>query len=108
MTNGEPLIVRAAMKPIPTQSVPLRTVTVDRFVASTAHRERSDVCAVPAASVVGEAVVALVLADALLETFGGDSISDICRSLEAWHEARRLRFAPRAGITQPAGDAPGQ
>ena len=50
MTNGEPVVVRAAMKPIPTQSRPLRTVTVDRFEATTAHRERSDVCAVPAAS----------------------------------------------------------
>lgn len=77
MTNGEPLIVRAAMKPIPTQSVPLRTVTVDRFVASTAHRERSDVCAVPAASVVAETMVAIVLADAFLEKFGGDAMRDI-------------------------------
>jgi chorismate synthase len=77
MTNGEPVIVRAAMKPIPTQSVPLRTVTVDRFVASTAHRERSDVCAVPAASVVAETMVAIVLADAFLEKFGGDAMRDI-------------------------------
>jgi len=77
MTNGEPVVVRAAMKPIPTQSVPLRTVTVDRFVASTAHRERSDVCAVPAASVVAETMVAIVLADAFLEKFGGDTMRDI-------------------------------
>ena len=77
MTNGEPLVVRAAMKPIPTQSVPLRTVTVDRFEASTAHRERSDVCAVPAASVVAETMVAIVLADAFLEKFGGDAMEDI-------------------------------
>lgn len=77
VTNGEPVIVRAAMKPIPTQSVPLRTVTVDRFEASTAHRERSDVCAVPAASVVAETMVAIVLADAFLEKFGGDAMRDI-------------------------------
>jgi chorismate synthase len=77
MTNGGPVVVRAAMKPIPTQSVPLRTVTIDRYVASTAHRERSDVCAVPAASVVAEAMVALVLADAFLEKFGGDAMRDI-------------------------------
>ena len=77
MTNGEPVVVRAAMKPIPTQSVPLRTVTVDRFEASTAHRERSDVCAVPAASVVAETMVAIVLADAFLEKFGGDAMRDI-------------------------------
>ena len=77
MTNGEPVVVRAAMKPIPTQSVPLRTVTVDRFEASTAHRERSDVCAVPAASVVAETMVAIVLAGAFLEKFGGDAMRDI-------------------------------
>jgi len=77
MTNGEPVVVRAAMKPIPTQSVPLRTVTIDRYVASTAHRERSDVCAVPAASVVAETMVAIVLADAFLEKFGGDAMGDI-------------------------------
>lgn len=77
VTNGEPVVVRAAMKPIPTQSVPLRTVTVDRFEASTAHRERSDVCAVPAASVVAETMVAIVLADAFLEKFGGDAMREI-------------------------------
>ena len=77
MTNGEPVVVRASMKPIPTQSVPLRTVTIDRYAASTAHRERSDVCAVPAASVVAETMVAIVLADAFLEKFGGDAIPDI-------------------------------
>jgi chorismate synthase len=77
MTNGEPVVVRAAMKPIPTQSVPLRTVTIGRYDASTAHRERSDVCAVPAASVVAETMVAIVLADAFLEKFGGDAMRDI-------------------------------
>jgi chorismate synthase len=77
MTNGEPVVVRAAMKPIPTQSRPLRTVTIDRFAPATAHRERSDVCAVPAASVVAEAMTAVVLADAFLEKFGGDAMCDI-------------------------------
>jgi chorismate synthase len=77
MTNGEPVVVRAAMKPIPTQSRPLRTVTVDRFEPAAAHRERSDVCAVPAASVVAEAMTAIVLADAFLEKFGGDAMCDI-------------------------------
>jgi chorismate synthase len=77
MTNGEPVVVRAAMKPIPTQSRPLRTVTVDRWEPTTAHRERSDVCAVPAASVVAEAMAAIVLADAFLEKFGGDALHDI-------------------------------
>ncbi len=77
MTNGEPLIVRAAMKPIPTQSNPLRTVTIGSWKRAEAHRERSDVCAVPACSVVAEAMVAIVLASAFLEKFGGDSISEI-------------------------------
>ncbi|MBP2674120.1 MAG: Chorismate synthase [Deltaproteobacteria bacterium] len=77
MTNGEPLVVRAAMKPIPTQSTPLRTVTVGNWMPAEAHRERSDVCAVPAASVVAEAMVAIVLADAFLEKFGGDAMRDI-------------------------------
>jgi chorismate synthase len=77
MTNGEPLIVRAAMKPIPTQSNPLRTVMIGGWKRAEAHRERSDVCAVPACSVVAEAMVAIVLASAFLEKFGGDSMPEI-------------------------------
>lgn len=77
MSNGERIIVRAAMKPIPTQSSPLRTVTIGDWTADSAHRERSDVCAVPACSIVVEAMVALVLADAFLEKFGGDSMKEI-------------------------------
>lgn len=77
MSNGEPVIVRAAMKPIPTQARPLRTVVVRTWERSEAHRERSDVCAVPACSVVVEAMAAIVLADAFLEKFGGDSIREI-------------------------------
>jgi chorismate synthase len=77
MTNGEPLIVRAAMKPIPTQSNPLRTVIIGSWKRAEAHRERSDVCAVPACSVVAEAMVAIVLASAFLEKFGGDSMTEI-------------------------------
>ncbi len=77
MSNGEPIVVRAAMKPIPTQARPLRTVAVGTFEATEAHRERSDVCAVPACSVVAEAVAAVVLADAFLEKFGGDSVAEI-------------------------------
>ncbi len=88
MTNGEPVVVRAAMKPIPTQSRPLRTVTVDRWEPATAHRERSDVCAVPAASVVAEAMVAIVLADAFLENFGGDALRDILYNYS--HYLRRI------------------
>lgn len=77
MSNGEPVIVRAAMKPIPTQSRPLRTVVIGTWGRAAAHRERSDVCAVPACSVVVEAMTAVVLADAFLEKFGGDSMREI-------------------------------
>jgi chorismate synthase len=77
MSNGEPLVVRAAMKPIPTQGNPLRTVNIRGWKRADAHRERSDVCAVPACSVVAEAMVAIVLASAFLEKFGGDSMHEI-------------------------------
>jgi chorismate synthase len=77
MTNGDPVVARAAMKPIPTQSNPLRTVTIGNWKRAEAHRERSDVCAVPACSVVAEAMVSIVLASAFLEKFGGDSMSEI-------------------------------
>lgn len=77
MSNGEPVVVRAAMKPIPTQSRPLRTIKIGNWKPAEAHRERSDVCAVPACSVVLEAMVGIVLADAFLEKFGGDSMREI-------------------------------
>jgi chorismate synthase len=77
ISNGEPVVVRAAMKPIPTQSRPLRTVSIGDWRKESAHRERSDVCAVPACSVVVEAMVGIVLADAFLEKFGGDSMREI-------------------------------
>ena len=77
MTNGEPVVARAAMKPIPTQGKALRTVTIGSWAPARAHRERSDVCAVPACSVVAEAMVAIVLADAFLRKFGGDSMREI-------------------------------
>src|SRR4029078_13279709 len=73
MSTGERLRVRAAMKPIATVPRALRTVDVESGDAAVAHHQRSDVCAVPAAGVVAEAMVALVLADAVLEKFGGDS-----------------------------------
>ena len=93
MTTGAPLIVRAAMKPIPTLMKPLPSVDLATGLAATAAIERSDVCAVPAAAVVGEAMVAFVLARAFLETFGGDSMADIERTFEAWRAARVSRFA---------------
>lgn len=70
------------MKPIPTLSRPLRSVDLVTREPVTAHRERADVCAVPAASIVGEAMLALVLADAVLERFGGDSLEMIRKSLD--------------------------
>jgi chorismate synthase len=86
MSNGEPVVVRAAMKPIPTQSRPLRTVSIGTWKKAVAHRERSDVCAVPACSVVVEAMTGFVLADAFLEKFGGDSMREI-----QYNYARYLR-----------------
>ncbi len=77
VSNGEPIVARAAMKPLSTLMRPLASVDLLTKEEEKAHRERSDVCAVPAAAVVGEAVLALVLADLLLEKFGGDSMAEI-------------------------------
>jgi len=77
MSTGEPIIVRAAVKPIPTLAHPLPSVDLDTGEEVRAHYERSDVCVVPAAGVVAEAMVALVLADAWLEKFGGDTVEEI-------------------------------
>jgi chorismate synthase len=89
MTNGEPLLMRAFMKPIPTMTTPLATVDIDTKEAAPARYERSDVCSVPAAAVVGEAVVAWVLADAFLEKFGGDCVADMEKAVAAY--GARLR-----------------
>lgn len=77
VTNGMPLVVRAAMKPISTLMQPLDSVDMHTKEKTPAHIERSDVCAVPAASVIGEAVVALTLADVFAEKYGGDSLSEM-------------------------------
>lgn len=77
VTNGEPLIVRAAMKPISTLRQPLKSVDLATGKEVDSRYERSDVCAVPAAAVIGESMVALTLADALLEKFGGDSMKEL-------------------------------
>jgi chorismate synthase len=82
VSNGEPIVARAAMKPLSTLMKPLDSVDLITKKQKKAHRERSDVCAVPAAAVVGEAVMALVLADAILEKFGGDSIEEIKSKFE--------------------------
>ena len=79
MSNGQPIVLRAAMKPIPTTITPLRSVDLATGEAAATEYQRSDVCAVPAASVVGEAMVAWVLADALIEKLGGDSLAEMMR-----------------------------
>jgi chorismate synthase len=84
MTNGEILRVSAAMKPISTVPRALATIDVKTGEAAKAHHERSDVCAVPAAGIVAEAMVALVLADAALEKFGGDSVEEVARNLSGY------------------------
>ncbi len=84
MSNGEVLRVRAAMKPIATVPRALRTVDVATHAAAQAHHQRSDVCAVPAAGVVAEAMVALVLAEVALEKFGGDSLAETRRNYRAY------------------------
>lgn len=84
MTNGEELVIRACMKPIPTLMKPLNSVDIGSREPVLASKERSDVCAVSAASVVGEAMVAFTLAAEITETFGGGSLTDIKRSIAAY------------------------
>jgi chorismate synthase len=86
VTNGQPVVVRAAMKPISTLRRPLRSVDLETKEAVEAVVERSDVCAVPAAGVVGEAMMAIVLAEAFLAKFGGDSLDEIRRNYRAYQE----------------------
>ena len=94
MTNGQQLRVRAAMKPISTVPRALKTVDMATGKAATGIHQRSDVCAVPAAGVVAEAMVALVLARAVLDKFGGDSVEETKRNIAAYQEyvAQRLAF----------------
>jgi chorismate synthase len=91
MTTGEVLRVRAAMKPIATIPRALRTIDVATGEPAVAHHQRSDVCAVPAAAIVAEAMVALVLADAVLEKFGGDSVKETRRNVESYLDTLRFR-----------------
>ena len=93
MTNGEPVVVAAAMKPISTIAKALRTVDVSTYEPARAFRERADSCAVPAAAVIGEAMVAVVLAEALLDKFGHDNMTDI----RAAHDAYGQRLRDAAG-----------
>jgi chorismate synthase len=87
MTNGQPLIVRAAMKPISTTIKPPQSADIHAGQEAKATVEHADVCAVPAAAIVGEAVVAIELAAAVLDKFGGDSVSELKRNLASYREA---------------------
>lgn len=93
MTTGMPLIVSAAMKPIPTLMTPLETVNLDTLEVEEASKERSDTCAVPACAVVAESEVAFVLAEAYLEKFGRDNMADIKAAVKAYRQ--RLRTMAR-------------
>jgi chorismate synthase len=86
MTTGQPLVMRAAVKPIPTLTKPLRSIDLDTGEPAQALRERTDSCVVPAAGVVGEAMVALVLADAYRQKFGGDHIDDVIAAVDRYRE----------------------
>lgn len=86
MTNGEPLVVRGAMKPLPTLTKPLRSVDVATKEPAQALRERTDSCTVPAAAVVAEAMLAIVLAGAYLEKFGGDHVDDVKAALAHYRQ----------------------
>jgi chorismate synthase len=93
MTTGEPLVVRCGMKPLPTLTKPLRSVDIATREPAQALRERTDSCTVPAAGVVGEAMLAIVLADAYRAKFGGDHIDDVKAALAAYE--RRIGWKPR-------------
>jgi chorismate synthase len=95
VTNGEDLRITGYMKPISTLMKPLRSVDLTTMTESPATVERSDVCAVPAAAVVGEAMVAFVLADAVVEKFGGDSMEELVANWEAYRDRTAARFQPR-------------
>ena len=93
MSNGEPVVVRAVMKPIPTLYKPLKSVDMESKRAFKASVERSDVCAVPAAAVIGESVVAFELACAFMEKFGGDSLNEVKRSYRGYLTYLAKRFS---------------
>ncbi|GAC1441151.1 MAG: chorismate synthase [Solirubrobacteraceae bacterium] len=93
MTTGDPLILSGAMKPLPTLTKPLRSVDIATLEPAQALRERTDSCTVPAAGVVGEAMVALVLAQAYRDKFGGDHIDDVRGAVDAYRA--RIGWGPR-------------
>ena len=97
VTNGEDLRVTVWMKPISTLMKPLRSVDLDTMSEAKAAIERSDVCAVPAAAVVGEAAVAWVLAEAVVERFGGDTMAALGAAWSSWADRVKTRLTPAAG-----------
>ena len=108
ITTGEPLVVRVAMKPLSTLMQPLRSVDLRTGDVAQAVRERSDVVALAAAGVVGEAMLATVLADAMLEKFGGDSMAEMKRNFEAYLQqlAARTAALDRAAADLPEAERP--
>jgi chorismate synthase len=106
MSTGGPLRVSAAMKPISTVPHALRTVDVASGDTAAAHHQRSDVCAVPAAGIVAEAMVALVLADAVIEKFGGDSVAETRRNLEGYLAAIPANLRTDSELHAPELHAP--
>ena len=99
MTNGEPVVIGAAMKPISTIAKALQTVDLSTGEPSRAFRERADSCAVPAAAVIGESMVAVVLAEAFLEKFGADNITDIRAAYDAY--LTRIDESPKSAEAAP-------
>jgi chorismate synthase len=105
MTTGEPLVLRVAMKPISTLMSPLKTVDLKTGSPAQAQSERSDVTAVPAMGVIAEAMLAIVLTEALLEKFGGDALSELKRNVDGYLAQVRARTSKGAGATGAAGAA---
>jgi len=105
MTTGEPLVLRVAMKPISTLMSPLKTVDLKTGGAAQAQSERSDVTAVPAMGVIAEAMLAIVLTEALLEKFGGDALSELKRNVDGYLAQVRARTSKGAGATGATGAA---
>lgn len=102
MTNGEPLHLRVAMKPISTLMNPLRSINLATMQETLSHIERSDVCAAPACAVIAEAVIAPVLANALLEKFGGDSLEELQERIDAYRQKLAATFARNASAQTKA------
>jgi chorismate synthase len=101
MTTGEPVVCRAALKPLPTLTKPLRSVDIETLEPAQALRERTDNCVVPAGAVVGEAMVAVVLAGAYRDKFGGDHIDDVREAVARYAERIGWRWVPAAAPTGP-------